>query len=562
MLLLKDGWYYTDHPGPNKHFEPYRNKFRFSSKPETVVEVMEAIPKFAEEYNEIYEYNKRWVTALLRARKDYSGNTLNKYLKMKPMKHQVSSLYFSLSLPACGLFLEPGLGKTYIALNNIVIRKALGKVKKALVICPKSVMNVGWGADCSKFTDLKYTIIHDNYKPKFLCPITKSIIKKITKSHLKKCKMTQGDYLAKFPEAKSLIEKTPLDRLCGNYDVYITSPEQVKKYRDYMMDFDIVILDESTMIKNPNSQTSKAIHEVGQSSKYRIAMTGTPMTNRLEDLWSQMFFLDQSLGSSFNRYINEYFWVNPKYSFIRNPKSGASEIITSKIQDRVIVFKAEDCLDLPERVFCEREVPLSSNAERLYGTMNNELFLEHDDKVVSAKTFLEHVLKLQQLSNGFIFDNDGILGIIDECPPKVREVRNILGETDKKAIIWTVFRRDVEVLMENLKDYNPVYINSSNVRDQEEIFKNNPDCRVAIVNPKSCKFGHTWNWAEITIYYSLSFSVEDYKQSVARNYRTGQTMPVTVYILLGSPVDQQIWERVKSGRDFGDNVLEDMRRIR
>ena len=258
-----------------------------------------------------------------------------------------------------------------------------------------------------------------------------------------------------------------------------------------------------------------------------------------------------------DRCSREYFWTHSKFHYIRNPIAGAEDRVRDMLKDRCIRFTKKECLDLPERTFLMRDVKMTKKASKMYRSMSEDLFalLESGEEVV-ASTVMNRVQKLQQITNGFLIDEEETL-IIDKVPPKLKEVKRIIEELDKsqKVIIWCVYKQDIQNLMEHLSDYNPVLLKTQGILDRIDKFRNDDTCRVAISNPKSCKFGLTLNNSNVTIYYSMSYSVEDYLQSLDRNHRTGQTLPVTVYHLMGSPVDWMIYEAVKNNVDFGQSIV-------
>lgn len=605
-MRIRNGWAYlgqepVDHPNVHTYKSHGVKRYRAPLFPETIADLVEVRPELDEALREkqvTYEgdtyrrktdkgadFWKKWAKRLQHTSriKEKDPNSLDFDLRFiyPPYDHQSITLALSFLLPACGLFLETGTGKTHVALHNAQARLEMGLVDDVLIVAPQSILWTGWYEDIQKFTNLSSIIVHPTTSyPSWDCPQCDRSITRVTKTHAKDHwrqiryinevvdeksdpdmrKHADADHLRPFtPKELEWNERRDIsEKLQPGFDLYVTNPETVSNHLPAFLErgFDMIVLDESTMIKNPESQRGQAIIKLGQLADYRLAMTGTPVGNNLDDIWAQMYFLDQSLGHSItdfrNRYMHRpvpmehpYFWVEQK---------GAKEKVVDRIKDRVIRFTKDECLDLPPRTEQVREVGLSNKSESHYRRMQDDLYTMVDDHEVVATTEMGQVHKLRQITNGFIIDEDEDVHLIDQKPPKLRETKRILQEITGKAIIWAYYKQDFAYLQEHLE--NPLTLNSdvsgARAREVERKFKEEDDYRVLIAHPESVKFGHTWNVATNVIYYSYSYSVLNYNQSRDRNYRIGQDSPVTEFVLIGSPVDEYLMESLKEGKDFGD----------
>ena len=606
-MRVRNGWLYLgehsplDHPNIYSYQSHGKTRYRAPLHPETIASIAKVQPKIDDALQEqqvsfdgnVYKketdkgvsFWKKWRDRIhnIQYLKDKDPNSLDFDIDFRypPYDHQSIALAISLALPATGLFLETGTGKTYVALYNAQSRINMGLVEDVLVICPQSILWTGWYEDTQKFTDLSSIIVHPNINyPAYSCPRCERSIHRATKSHAKDHwreirainevvdrdptpsmrKHTGAQHLRPFlPKELAWNERSSIsEKLEPGFDLYITNPETIANHLSDFLErgFDMIVLDESTMIKNPDSKRSTAIQKLGQLSDYRLAMTGTPIGNNLDDIWAQMYFLDQSLGPSVGDFRHQYMHrpVPVEHPYFWVPLKGAEEEVVDRIKDRVIRFTKDECLDLPPRTQQIREVGLSNKAETHYRSMQNDLYTVVGDQEVTATTRMAQVHKLRQITNGFIIDEDEKVHLIDKKPPKIRETKRILREVQGKIIVWAYYQQDFAYLQEHLDD--PLILNSdvtgSEARRAEEQFKQNDDKRVLIAHPDSVKFGHTWNVATNVIYYSYSYSVLNYNQSRDRNYRIGQTSPVTEFILIGSPVDQYLMDSLEEGKDFGD----------
>lgn len=605
-MRIRNGWAYLgkefiDHPNVYSYTSHGVERYRAPLKPETIADLLDIRPELQEALyeksvtyeGETYtrrtdrgpEFWKKWADRIQKvpALKNRNPNSLDFDVEFiyPPYDHQKTALAISFLLPSCGLFLETGTGKTHVALHNAKGRMEMGLVEDVLVVAPQSILWTGWYEDTKKFTNLSSIIVHPTTRyPAWDCPRCDRSVQRATKTHAKNHwrvirginKVVEGTpkpSMRKETEARHIRPFLPKEiqwnerqkiseKLEPGFDLYITNPETVANYLPEFLErgFDMVVLDESTMIKNPDSKRSNAITKVGQLADYRIAMTGTPVGNNLDDIWAQMYFLDQSLGPSVGDFRNRYMYQPAKreHPYFWVPHDGSKEKVVERIKDRVIRFTKDECLDLPPRTEQIREVGLSNQSESYYQTMQDDLYVVVDDKEIVATTDMGKIHKLRQITNGFVIDEYEDVHLIDKKPPKLRETKKILREITGKAIIWAYYRQDFSYLQDNLE--NPLTLNSdvsgSQAIEVERKFKENDDYQVLIAHPESVKFGHTWNVATNVIYYSYSYSVLNYNQSRDRNYRIGQDSPVTEFILIGSPVDEYLMESLKEGKDFGD----------
>ena len=477
--------------------------------------------------------------------------------KLEPYEHQKRALNFLRHLPAAALFAETGTGKTFVALTLAEMRKRQGISNKTLIIAPKSVLINGWYEDCKKFTDLSSIVCHHQKNIPRYCPECglRSTKRKYAERHVEE---HPGEI---DPSIDWYDYKTTKERIYAEgYDLYMINPESALIYKDDLINakFDMVILDESTVIKNGSSSTRKAIHEIGWSSPFRVAMTGTPITNSLEDIYGQMQFVDMSFEPTLGEFRSKYFYQHPKQKFLFFPYNWSGQAIVDRINNSCLRIKKKDCLDLPDRVCLTREVEPSKDVEKAYKKFHKDLYLRWEKDEVSADNQLVEMMRLHQITNGFFTKPDGTRVVLDKHPAKCKELKEILDSTEDKVIVWAVYKHDFWAIEHHLRDYNPAVIagKTSNVEKEVEKFKNDDTCRFMLAHPKSAKFGHTWNWAKTTVFYSYGHSLEDYWQSRDRNYRIGQGDKVTEIFLYSSIIEKAIMQSLSKGQDFAHGVMD------
>jgi len=184
--------------------------------------------------------------------------------------------------------------------------------------------------------------------------------------------------------------------------------------------FDMVILDESSSFKNPSSKRFKSLKLVRNRIKRIVALTGTPASNGLEDLWAQVYLLDGGarLGKTIGAYRDKYFVPgrrNRTTIFNYTPKDGSFEMIKNAISDICISMKASDYITLPDVIENDIPVALDAAAARAYARLETELLLQVDENTITAGSAGVLTGKLLQLCNGAIYDENKVPVAVHNC---------------------------------------------------------------------------------------------------------------------------------------------------
>ena len=276
----------------DEYVRAYHKGYAFRDQPEVVDHILTKYPEIPLDH----AYYKKWIKHLNRSNtlKDRDDLDFSHLTSFPPYAHQNRAIAFVLNLPGAALFAEPGTGKTFVALATAKYRLDKGLCKRVLIICPKSVEYTGWFKDALKFTDLEPHIIR-NRKLYWVDPATGK--------RTRTWKKGRPEWL-KQNKCKNLEE-----RLASQDKIFITSIHLLSRNIDAFKKagFDYIILDESTMIKSPGGSMSKNARSLASNADYRLALTGTPIANSLEDIWAQMKFVDNSLDDSAQHFINRYY---------------------------------------------------------------------------------------------------------------------------------------------------------------------------------------------------------------------------------------------------------------
>lgn len=361
---------------------------------------------------------------------------------------------------------------------------------------------------------------------------------------------------------------------CLNYSVMVgTETERIKAFKehsqisiinvdnvkwliDYCISlknwpFDTIVVDESSLFKNHSSLRFKALARVSKLAKRVILLTGTPTSNGLHDLWSQIYLLDQGkrLGKNISAYRRSYFQYIPyRYEYKLLPN--AKKEIYNKISD--ISFSMESCdyIKLPERIDNYIELTLDTQTRDKYEELEKTFVLSLEEEEITAMNAASLTSKLLQLSNGAIYTDDKEYTVIHDT--KLEALKEILDTNDKPILVFYWFKHDLERLQEYFSYLKPRTLNTAN--DKADWDSGN--IRLLLAHPAS--MGHGLNLqsgGSTIVWFGLTWSLELYQQANARLYRQGQTETVVInHLIIKDSMDEQVIKRLQS-KELDQNDL-------
>jgi SNF2 family DNA or RNA helicase len=332
----------------------------------------------------------------------------------------------------------------------------------------------------------------------------------------------------------------------------------------------LIAIDESTTIKNHKAKRTKALMKIAAGFSYRRILTGSPVSNSPMDVYSQFEFVGPgSLG------FDSYYAFQSRYAVLNKKKMGAKAFtqivgyknideLTSRLDQMSFRVRKEDCLDLPDRTFTLRHVPLSKEQRTAYLDISRvALTLHETGQMTSAPAVITQILRLQQVVCGHIMTDDGEL-LTYPCP-RLDAAIDIANEVSGKVIYFARFRYDIEQLVERLnKEFGPGsaagYYGETSSDQRSQIMRDfqNPKhpLRFFVGNQATAGYGLTLTEAKTTVFYSNSFSLEQRVQAQDRNYRIGQTTKVLYIDLISEgTVDEKIVKALGQKIDLSAKVL-------
>jgi len=329
-----------------------------------------------------------------------------------------------------------------------------------------------------------------------------------------------------------------------------------------------VVLDESDYIKGHKAKRTERITFISEKSKYRLVATGTPLSQGVEDLFSQMKFISpQILG-----YRSWYTFANNHLEYSeRHPglivRTHNTEQLASKIAPYVYQVTKEECMSLPGKHYKMKYFQLTAEQREAYEAAKNEILL-NIDMMDDFKPYTIFRLfgVLQQIASGF-WNHRHVrgdvmsyyrYGFLEFPENRLNTLINILT-SDKKTIIWAKFRYDVDRIVSTLsKYYGPesvaVFTGDTPQKERQEEVEKFRGLTQFLVSTQSCGGrGLTLNEAENVIFYTNSFKYSERLQAEDRCYRLGLDHEVTYYDIIGPGIDEKIWESLSRKENVADS---------
>lgn len=322
-----------------------------------------------------------------------------------------------------------------------------------------------------------------------------------------------------------------------------------------------IVLDESHRIKSPGGTASRYLARLAakQPQARRVCLTGTPMPHSPLDLYGQCRFLDPTLfGTSFARMRARYAECDARFpSKVRYWKN--QNELTAKLDSISWRVTADEVLDLPESIHETIPVELSPKTMRFYATLEREMTADIEAGTVTAANALTKLLRMQQATGGYA-RVDGMAGVtaIDGIPAKRLALTDRLEDlpATEPVVVFCRFRSDLDDVAATARTLGREYAEVSGERKTLERWQRG-DATILGVQMQSGGVGIDCSRACYAVYYSLSWSLGDYEQSLARLRRPGQTRCVRYYHLVcEGTVDEQVYKALRERRNVVDAVLQ------
>lgn len=445
-------------------------------------------------------------------------------MKYIPRSYQNKTTEMILNTKRCLIVLEMGLGKTVAtltAIEDLMCNKF--SIRKTLIIAPKRVAQITWPEEIKKWDHLKFLSVAD-----------------LTVS--------------------ALARQGRLQDLCMhnifiiNIDNIVWLINWIRDHRLNRWPFDMVVIDESSTIKNPTSERFKALKRIVNATERMVLLSGTPTPNGLQDIWSQIYLIDggRRLGKNITAFRQRYMIQNP-YIHSWKMKDGVENEIYDSISDVSYVLRAKGNLDIPDIIYNEISIELTKEGRKFYDEMESNYLTTIDEDTITAGSAGVLSGKLMQLANGFAYDGDKTLRIGGYC--KADKLLEMLGSdemNDKSVLVFYWFKEDLKIIQDTLHGLDVRVL-----QDEKDVFDwNQGRIHVLLAHPASTGHGLNLQFGgHIIIWYGLTWSLELYEQANARLHRSGQLYPTVVHHLIATDtIDEEIMKRLREKKVSQEDV--------
>lgn len=447
-------------------------------------------------------------------------------MKFVPHGYQRYAIERILQDDSLGLFLDMGLGKTVItltAINDLKFNR--WAVSRCLVVAPKKVAEATWSHEAEKWDHLRHLKI---------IPVLGSLKKRVQALH------TPGD-------------------------IWVINRENVPWLVEYFRNnwpFDMVVLDESSSFKNPQSKRFKAMKLVMSRIARLVLLTGTPAPNGLEDLWAQIYLLDagERLGRTISSYREAFFtqdYARPGQMYrTYTPQQDAESRIQAAISDICVSMKSEDYLELPDYIENVVPVALDAKAKRAYDKLEKEMLLEVDTQLVTAQSAATLNGKLLQMCSGAVYDSTGEVVDIHDCKLEafLETIEQLNGE---HALVFYWFKHEADRLTEALAKTDKVVRVYQGPEDEKAW--NAGEVDVLLAHPVSCGYGlNLQAGGHHAIWFGYpNWALEIYQQANKRLHRQGQKHPVICHhLVVQGGMDEDVIAALHDKGDTQESLMQ------
>lgn len=330
---------------------------------------------------------------------------------------------------------------------------------------------------------------------------------------------------------------------------------------------EMIIVDESHKIKSHTSKQSKGITALAKRSRFRLALTGTPMPNGIIDAFAQFRFLDERIyGKNFYAFRSHYCRMG---GFQRHQVVGYINVEEfEEIYDRFSFGVGKDAIGLPDFTVTTRYAILTPEERRAYDEMQRDsvVFLSSQE-VVAAPIVITRCLRLSEIAGGFIHDEEGRVHQIAATPSKMAVAKEVIDDVvnsaHEKLVIFARFKAEIEGLMKLCEEMKlgAVKYDGSMTQPEKEAavaaFIEDDDTKVFIGNIAAAGTGLDGLQTVCSngLLYSQSYSYSDFDQATSRLHRSGVKNCVNfIRIEALNTIDGKVAEAVEKKRNFADSI--------
>lgn len=452
---------------------------------------------------------------------------VNEHLTL--MRHQQLGREIARYQDRYAFFYDTRTGKTPLSLSIMYDDIVANPTHKWLVVCPLILIENAWIPDAAEFIpEIKVVSCH-----------------------------------AATPAKR-------LERINSEASIYVTNTESFVKYREHFDKLHLAgcIIDESSDMKSPKSKVSKELVDFAQTIERFYLLSGTPAPNGEQEYYMQLRAVDYyGVQQSYSQFKEHYFVnmsYNPQYEKLALRPDKRDELF-SLIKKYALYVDKEDVLTTPGRTFHEVEFEMPAELKKHYNKLKNELYMEVGDGLrITAPSAAAKLNKLNQVTSGFIIDtqavkenkfyNDDKTELYQLSGYRFAKLIDLLGQIgDEQVLIWANYKAEFRIIQQVLGDSCRCVYGETTLAEKNEAIKLFKEGKIQylIANPASADKGLTLTNAHISVYFSLNWSYELFKQSMERIYGDVMKQPkhCDYYVMIAKgTIDRVLYSDVLQGK--------------
>ena len=460
---------------------------------------------------------------------------------------------FALDRAACvnGFILghDMGTGKTFSAIKWIIERQ----LKIVLIACPKAVIDV-WPVEIEKFKtffpdvytiDYKVIVLNDQGVETKASTLVREI--KAAASALKPI-IVVINY--------DSIWRAPLGMMVEGKKIVSLGILGSIKWQG-------VVFDEIHRIKEPSGKASTYCYHISKKIQYRLGLSGTVMPHSPLDIFGSMRAIDFSVfGQSYYQFKAKYAKYKDCGTFKKFIGMNNENELFRRIQPHIDIVHSDDVLTLPAIQHITIPVTLSKKARKAYDELYNMLYTEVEDESVTVTTALVKMLRLNQITGGILpVDNndDGKVVVIDTA--KMDALDDLMADIPEHEpiVVFTRFKHECELVLKVFEKHKRKFGELSGRKNDYKDFYNG-DLDSLAVQIRSGGVGIDLVRARYCVYINTGLSLGDYKQSLKRTHRSGQSRNVFYYhIIAKNTIDEDIYKGLEGKEELVGLVINGIR---
>lgn len=438
--------------------------------------------------------------------------------------YQRHAVDFIKDTPNCALWLDMGLGKTVSTLTALADLLEAKEIKRALIIAPLRVALSTWPNEMKQWRHL---------------------------------------YRMEYNQLAGLTAKVREARVrCTDYGLTIVNRELVPwlvEYWGQKWPYDCIVIDESSAFKSTQAKRWRALRSVLPKITRTIELTATPASNNLIDVWPQIYLMDRGerLGKTKGVFLEQFCRQvgNPQWNQWQ-VRPDRLQVLYDKLSDICLRMKAEDYIDVPDRVDSVIQITLPAKVSSQYRTLQKEFILSLESGEITAANAAVQAGKLLQMCNGAMYLDEGGWEVVHD--DKLDALTEIVEQTSEPILVAYQFKSDLARLQKRFPKAEALG------KDPATIDRWN-EGRIPMLLAHPASAGHGLNLqrgGRTIVWFGLPWSLELYAQFNGRLHRQGQDKPVLVYHLLASGTVDEAVHAALSKKDATQNdLLEAVKRL-